>query len=287
MLFSRQGRIPNRSMATGPRREQRINHFHTGERWPWPLPPTLMQPTKAPPPVETATFWQENSESARRSSKLTDIAYNLLVKQWIRPSKGRKLRWYSCRRCHVSTVGLHHPKTIRPPLHFEFIIAGNVRGKDDILQHFLFMRRGYWAGWENNMRDWTGQHHLWGAHHKRSALYWILWVVQLWPSYFVHPGARVNTSGVQDMAALIPFDLFNLPKIYHRIHLVRLVNELYYTLLCFKLNLKIAHWCIFDVRTDVLQLYSGNYFKYVQINIYYYWKCSNTTLFAGFTTNQA
>lgn len=24
-----------------------------------------------------------------------------------------------------------------------------------------------------------------------------------------------------------------------------------------------------DVRIDVLQLYSGNYFKYVQINIYY------------------
>lgn len=141
-------------------------------------------------------------------------------------------------------MGLRHPKTIRPPLHFEFIIASNVRGKDGILQHFLFMRRGYWAGWENNMRDWTGQHHLWGAHHKRSALYWILWVVQLWRSYFVHPGARVNTGGVQGMAALIAFDLFNLPKIYHMIHLVRLVNGLYYTLLCFKLNLWIARWCI-------------------------------------------
>lgn len=176
-----------------------------------------MQPTKAPPP-------------ASRRSKLTDIASNLLMKQWITPSKDGKTRWYLCRKCRVSTVGLRQPKAIRPPLHFESIIAGNVRGKDDILQSFLFMRRGYWAGWEDNMRNWTGQHHLWEAHHKQSALYWILWVVHLWRSYFVHPGARVNTSGVQDLAAPTPcplFDLFNLPKIYHRIHLVQLVNRLY------------------------------------------------------------
>lgn len=63
-----------------------------------------------------------------------------------------EIRWYSCRSCRVSPVGLHQPKTIRPSPHFESIITGNVRGKDNILQCFLFMRRGYWAGWENNMR---------------------------------------------------------------------------------------------------------------------------------------